>query len=98
MVDVKHGKPAVTRYQVMEQRTDGTARIDFFPLTGRTHQLRVHAAHPDGLNAPIVGDRLYGIVSDFTAHPSRLLLHAAEIRFVHPVTEEEMHFCCPSGF
>ena len=87
MVDREHGKPAITRFRIRERREDGTVFVDFFPLTGRTHQLRVHAAHPDGLNAPIVGDRLYGTPAE------RLLLHAAEIRFVHPVTHKEMHFC-----
>ena len=86
MVDREHGKPAITRYVIRERRADGTMLVDFFPLTGRTHQLRVHAAHPEGLNAPIVGDRLYGQPAE------RLMLHAAEIRFVHPVTQQEMHF------
>ena len=93
MVDRAHGKPALTRYQIREQRTDGSVLVDFFPLTGRTHQLRVHAAHPDGLNRPILGDRLYG-----GAPAPRLFLHAAEIAFPHPETKEEMHFCIPSHF
>lgn len=88
MVNREHGKPALTRYVVRERRSDGTVLVDFFPLTGRTHQLRVHAAHPMGLNAPIVGDRLYG----GTPAP-RLWLHAAEIAFPHPATGQEMHFC-----
>lgn len=92
MVDLEHGKPAITRYVIREYRADGSCLVDFYPLTGRTHQLRVHAAHPDGLNAPIVGDRLYGQAAE------RLMLHAAEISFVHPVTKEEMHFCIPSHF
>ena len=92
MVDNEHGKVAITRYVIRECREDGTVLVDFFPQTGRTHQLRVHAAHPEGLNAPIVGDRLYGTAG------KRLMLHAAEIRFVHPVTKEEMHFCIPSHF
>ena len=73
--------------------------VDFYPLTGRTHQLRVHAAHPEGLNAPIVGDRLYnGLVDEGISGlvGERLMLHAAEIRFVHPVTLREMHFCEPA--
>ena len=86
MVDRTHGKPAITRYVIRAQRPDGTLLVDFYPLTGRTHQLRVHAAHPEGLNAPIVGDRLYGQPAE------RLMLHAAEIQFVHPVTAQEMHF------
>ena len=92
MVDLEHGKPAITRYKIRERRLDGTLFIDFYPLTGRTHQLRVHAAHPDGLNAPILGDRLYG------EQGKRLMLHAAEITFLHPVTQQEMHFCIPSNF
>lgn len=92
MVDHAHGKTAITDYRIREHRKDGSVFVDFYPRTGRTHQLRVHAAHPDGLNAPIVGDRLYGTAD------KRLFLHAAEIQFVHPVTKEEMHFCIPSGF
>ena len=92
MVDQEHGKVAITKYVIRERRDDGTMLVDFYPLTGRTHQLRVHAAHPEGLNAPIVGDRLYGKAGE------RLMLHAAEIGFVHPITKEEMHFCIPSNF
>ena len=102
MVDLEHGKPAITRYVIRERRDDGTILVDFYPLTGRTHQLRVHAAHPDGLNAPIVGDRLYngdaslnGANDGLINGASRLQLHAAEIRFVHPVTQQDMHFCSP---
>ncbi|MBO6305935.1 MAG: RluA family pseudouridine synthase [Paludibacteraceae bacterium] len=100
MVDLVHGKPAVTRYAIRERRADGTMLVDFYPETGRTHQLRVHAAHPDGLDAPIVGDRLYGLSIPISpdGKESRLMLHAAEIRFRHPVTQEEMHFCIPSHF
>ena len=99
MVDKEHGKVAITKYKIRERREDGTILVDFYPLTGRTHQLRVHAAHPEGLNAPIVGDRLYGKVeSRKTKVESRLRLHAAEITFVHPITKEEMHFCIPSNF
>jgi len=86
MVDKEHGKVAITKYVIRERREDGTIRVDFYPLTGRTHQLRVHAAHPEGLNAPIVGDRLYGIAGE------RLMLHAAELSFVHPITKNKMHF------
>ena len=89
MVDREHGKVAITHYTIREIRADGTMLVDFYPLTGRTHQLRVHAAHPEGLNAPIVGDRLYGQAGE------RLMLHAAEIKFMHPVTSHEMHFCLP---
>ena len=92
MVEMEHGKVAITKYVIREKRQDGTVLVDFYPLTGRTHQLRVHAAHPEGLNAPIVGDRLYGTAGE------RMMLHAAEISFVHPITKEEMHFCIPSNF
>ncbi|MCR5050284.1 MAG: RluA family pseudouridine synthase [Paludibacteraceae bacterium] len=97
MVDREHGKVAQTHYIIRERRSNSTILIDFFPHTGRTHQLRVHAAHPQGLNAPIVGDRLYGAANG-PLSATRLMLHAAEIRFVHPITQEEMHFCIPSGF
>ena len=93
MVNKEHGKVAITKYIVRQQVSDDIYLVDFYPLTGRTHQLRVHAAHPEGLNAPIVGDRLYGGMP-----AERLMLHAAEISFVHPVTKEEMHFCIPSDF
>ena len=106
MVEMEHGKVAITKYVIRERRNDGTVLVDFYPLTGRTHQLRVHAAHPDGLNAPIVGDRLYGMSASLNDangdaalnDKSRLMLHAAEISFIHPVTKEEMHFCIPSNF
>ena len=93
MVNLEHGKQSITRYVVREHNTDGTILVDFYPLTGRTHQLRIHAAHPEGLNAPILGDRLYGGLP-----ARRLMLHAAEISFIHPITKEEMHFCIPSDF
>lgn len=81
MVSKEFGKPAVTDYQVLSRQANRT-RIAFYPLTGRTHQLRVHAAHFLGLNCPIVGDSLYGKVSD------RLYLHAECIEFRHPVTNQ----------
>lgn len=84
-VDLEHGKPAVTRYRVLE-RADGVTRIEFEPLTGRTHQLRVHASHIQGLNCPIVGDRLYGKAA------TRLMLHARSITFVHPASGKTMTF------
>jgi len=62
MVDCQHGKTAVTYYKVIEN-VGGHALVELQPHTGRTHQLRVHCAHPEGLNNPIVGDRLYGIPS-----------------------------------
>ena len=81
--DAVHGKPASTSWQVLDRR-DGRTRVALTPHTGRTHQLRVHAAHAAGLDAPIVGDRLYGRVAP--DHGERLLLHAERLAFVHPVT------------
>ena len=72
MVDKQHGKPAETHYRVLDNR-DGHALLELRPITGRTHQLRVHCAHPLGLNNPIVGDRLYGKPA------KRLMLHAYAI-------------------
>ena len=87
MVDREHGKLAVTEYEVLEQLPDGQIDIRFTPKTGRTHQLRVHAAHADGLGRPIKGDRLYG-----SADGGRLWLHAESLRFRHPVTGEILYF------
>lgn len=81
IVSRKYGKPAVTTYQVLS-RSQHQTRIVFFPLTGRTHQLRVHASHPLGLCAPIIGDELYGKGAD------RLYLHAEYLEFCHPVSRE----------
>lgn len=78
MVDFEYGKPAVTRYEILELST--RTRIAYYPETGRTHQLRVHSAHPDGMNCPIVGDPLYGQPSD------RLCLHAEYLEFRHPAS------------
>ena len=83
MVHPTQGKPAVTRYKVLERKDERTL-VAFYPLTGRTHQLRVHAAHPDGLDCPIVGDELYGKKS------GRLYLHAASLSFIHPVTHQRL--------
>lgn len=91
MVDPVHGKPAVTRYRVLE-RSGQTTRIAFFPQTGRTHQLRVHAAHPDGLGCPIRGDQLYGRPSD------RLYLHAEQVQLAHPVTGQRLTLKVPVPF
>jgi tRNA pseudouridine32 synthase / 23S rRNA pseudouridine746 synthase len=85
-----HGRPALTRWEVAE-RKNGRTKIFFYPITGRTHQLRVHAAHTLGLNCPIVGDDLYGEKAD------RLYLHAEQLTFFHPVEKREMTFVaeCP---
>jgi len=86
-VDMEHGKRAVTDYKFLSDNI-----IALYPQTGRTHQLRIHCAHPDGLARPIVGDELYGTKGE------RLMLHAAEIWFTHPITGEAMHFECPPPF
>jgi tRNA pseudouridine32 synthase/23S rRNA pseudouridine746 synthase len=80
-VDKEHGKPAVTLYRVVGEHV-----VELHPLTGRTHQLRVHCAHREGLNRPIQGDNLYG------RRAARLCLHAEWIAFMHPTSGEEMVF------
>lgn len=85
------GKKSITRWRVVK-RYESTTRVDFWPLTGRTHQLRMHAAHELGLNAPIVGDDLYGTSSE------RMYLHAAYIDFIHPQTRERVSFEVEGGF
>ena len=82
IVDLEHGKRAVTDYEFLSDRV-----VALWPQTGRTHQLRIHCAHPDGLGCPIVGDELYGT----RQQGQRLMLHAAELWFRHPVTLEEIH-------
>lgn len=83
IVSEKFGKPAITHYKIIE-KNKGKSLIAFYPQTGRTHQLRVHAAHPLGLNCPIVGDELYGKKAD------RLYLHAEQITFTHPITNQRI--------
>lgn len=87
MVNHEHGKPAITRYRITDRKgPHGGNIVELYPETGRTHQLRVHCAHPDGLGCPIYGDRLYGSArpDGITQVPSRLMLHAAELTLVHP--------------
>lgn len=85
MVCYTYGKPAQTKWEKMAVENNKT-RVRFYPLTGRTHQLRMHAVHPKGLNTPIVGDDLYG------RKANRLHLHAASITFIHPSSKQEMTF------
>lgn len=85
LVCYEHGKHAHTRWENLGHEK-GHTRVRFYPLTGRTHQLRVHAAHHEGLNAPIVGDELYGKAA------ARLCLHAAYLEFYHPIRKERMKF------
>ncbi len=87
----ENGKSAQTRYEVVEKRNDKTL-IHFFPINGRTHQLRVHSAHQSGLNTPILGDDLYG------KRDKRLFLHAEQLSFIHPTTNEKMNFIVDSSF
>ena len=90
IVDFIHGVEAITDWSVLERR-DGRTRVALFPRTGRTHQLRVHAAHAAGFGAPIVGDRLYGTPGE------RLLLHAESISFRHP-DGRRLTFADPAPF
>ena len=92
MVDYEHGKRAITRYEVLSHTPDHRTRIAFYPLTGRTHQLRVHASHKSGLGCPIVGDMLYGHAN------TRLMLHAEAITFTHPVSKKSLTFKAPCPF
>ena len=85
LVCFEHGKSAETKWEVVE-RKNNTTRIHLFPITGRTHQLRVHASHYLGLNTSIIGDDLYG------KKENRLHLHAAFLEFTHPSTKEKISF------
>ncbi|RWX02625.1 RluA family pseudouridine synthase [Flavobacterium cerinum] len=91
LVCFEFGKKAITKWRVIE-RNEVTTKVHFWPLTGRTHQLRMHAAHELGLNAPIVGDNLYGTDSN------RLYLHAAHLEFTHPITKEKLSFDIAEDF
>ena len=91
LVCYEHGKQAKTKWEVIE-RKEGRTRVYFYPVTGRTHQLRVHAAHAEGLDVAIVGDDLYGILD------TRLHLHAERIEFTHPQTKEVVSFQLDPGF
>jgi tRNA pseudouridine32 synthase/23S rRNA pseudouridine746 synthase len=112
LVDYVQGKPSVTHYKVLSREefdSHPVTRVEFIPYTGRTHQLRVHAAHPKvttvgvmgtqdseettGLGMPIVGDELY------SSNPeSRLMLHAADLTIYHPITGKQMTFTAPVPF
>ncbi len=95
VVDMEHGKRAVTDYEFLPLPREGSGEgslVALYPQTGRTHQLRIHCAHPDGLGRPIVGDELYGTKGE------RLMLHASEIWFRHPLTGQEMHLVSPVPF
>ncbi len=87
-VDYEEGKEAITRYEFIDQD-----RVRLFPLTGRTHQLRIHCAHPDGLNRPILGDPLYG-----NTPADRMYLHATRLSFTHPFTGGRIEITSPTPF
>lgn len=91
ILDPVDGKLGITDWKVVERGYDST-RIRFTPKTGRTHQLRVHAAHPEGLGHPIIGDRLYGKAAD------RLMLHSTSLAFHHPDDETWQEFRMPPPF
>ena len=97
VVDYEHGKQAITDYEVLEtmpgtQGTKTTTRVRLTPHTGRTHQLRMHCAHPDGLGCPIIGDELYGRAAN------RLYLHAETLELTHPISGERMALRLPTPF
>jgi tRNA pseudouridine32 synthase/23S rRNA pseudouridine746 synthase len=93
--DEVHGKWGETRYAVLARDVvSARTRVRFFPVTGRTHQLRTHAAHPRGLGCPIAGDALYG---DHTTAP-RLLLHASSLSLDHPRSGERLCFSRAAPF
>lgn len=91
MVCYEYGKPAKTKWRVLENR-NGQTRVHFWPITGRTHQLRVHSAHKLGLNCPIAGDDIYGVKAN------RLHLHAEWIQFYHPVLQKTMSINVEADF
>ena len=107
----EHGKQARTQWQVISV-VDGKLKLYLYPETGRTHQLRVHCAHPQGLNIPILGDDLYGSNnygnthygrnkgndSDGNEKPQRLHLHAQMLTLSHPVSKEVMTFQVDEDF
>ncbi len=91
--DEIHGKVGITHWKNLGV-TAGRTRVVFTPITGRTHQLRVHAAHERGLGIPIVGDPFYGSGTG----PGQMKLHACDLGFRHPTTGETLAFHCPPTF
>ena len=88
MIDYDNGRKAITEYEILETLPNGEIEVRFIPRTGRTHQLRVHAAHKNGLGRPIKGDRLYG-----SPDGDRLWLIAESLEFTHPGTKKKMSWC-----
>lgn len=91
--DEVHGKMGTTRWRRLSIKK-GQTRVEFIPITGRTHQLRLHSAHERGLGTPIVGDPLYGTGTG----PAQLKLHACDLGFRHPRGGEPLHFHSPAPF
>ncbi len=104
IIDREQGRPAQTRYRILDERTHTTPDgspipallVEFQPITGRSHQLRLHAAHPEGLGAPILGDDLYADAHARSAN--RLMLHATSIAFTDPDTNEPTEVTSPAPF
>ncbi|MDC1105567.1 RluA family pseudouridine synthase [Prolixibacteraceae bacterium] len=92
MICEKYGKEAITNWEKISS-SDGVTKLSLYPITGRTHQLRVHCAHSKGLNSPIIGDDLYG-----KANKTRLCLHAEQITFEHPYTQNIITISCIPPF
>ena len=94
-VDWAHGKPATTHWRLMpKQHSEHYSRLELYPITGRSHQLRLHLS---AIGHPIVGDSLYGS-DDLSGVNSRLLLHASHLEFIHPVQQELVEFCTTVPF
>lgn len=91
--DPVNGKEGITRWRTLGYEGNRT-RIEFFPATGRTHQLRLHASHPEGLGCPIVGDSLYGNGRE----GEKMFLHAGGLQFAHPDTGKPLCFVSPAPF
>ncbi|PIE66519.1 MAG: RNA pseudouridine synthase, partial [Desulfobacterales bacterium] len=91
--DEEHGKRGVTHWKAL-RRDEHTTRLEFFPHTGRTHQLRLHASHAKGLGCPIVGDALYGTGRD----GEQMFLHATGLQITHPESKEVLCFFSPPPF
>ena len=91
--DPQHGKQGITHWKNLGNES-GKTRIEFIPLTGRTHQLRLHSAHPLGLGIPIIGDSLYGSGNE----GDQMMLHATSLQFIHPVSGKNVCFNSPPPF
>ncbi len=93
-IDYKHGKSALTHYQHLSDNLENNSLLKLMPVTGRSHQLRVHLS---SLGHPILGDELYGTAASRNAS-ERLLLHASYIRFKHPIINQLIKIKCPINF